>query len=122
MFKESSTGHEESKYLLFDLHFRLLCDFPPCVNVAGKYDGYWQLHFLCILRKMSISEEMYLHYHGLIVPKETHSYESLEFAQGFKFEDDDVLAVTYPKSGESFCKTLKRLLLHRKLMTKPLWW
>uniref|UniRef100_A0A3P9BBU4 Sulfotransferase n=1 Tax=Maylandia zebra TaxID=106582 RepID=A0A3P9BBU4_9CICH len=64
------------------------------------------------LRKMSISEEMYLHYHGLIVPKETHSYESLEFAQGFKFEDDDVLAVTYPKSGTIWMQEILPLVLN----------
>uniref|UniRef100_A0A3P9C1D6 Sulfotransferase n=1 Tax=Maylandia zebra TaxID=106582 RepID=A0A3P9C1D6_9CICH len=61
---------------------------------------------------MSISEEMYLHYHGLIVPKETHSYESLEFAQGFKFEDDDVLAVTYPKSGTIWMQEILPLVLN----------
>ncbi|XP_019220618.1 sulfotransferase family cytosolic 2B member 1 isoform X2 [Oreochromis niloticus] len=61
---------------------------------------------------MSLSEEMYLRYHGLIVPKETHSYESLEFAQGFKFEDDDVLAVTYPKSGTIWMQEILPLVLN----------
>lgn len=49
------------------------------------------------------SEEMYLQYHGLLLPKETHSPESLKFVRKYTFSDSDVLAVTYPKSGESCC-------------------
>ena len=43
---------------------------------------------------------MYLLYHGLLLPKETHSLESLKFVQDFTFKDDDVVTVTYPKSGQ----------------------
>lgn len=46
------------------------------------------------------SEEMYIVYHSFIVPKETHSSESLTFAQEFTFKDNDVVAATYPKSGQ----------------------
>lgn len=46
------------------------------------------------------TEEMFLSFHGLMVPKETHDLKSLKFAQGFTFKNDDVLAVTYPKSGQ----------------------
>lgn len=46
------------------------------------------------------SGEKYLLYRGQMVPKETHSLESLKFAEEFKFKDDDVVAVTYPKSGQ----------------------
>ena len=62
-------------------------------------------------RTIMSSEEMYLDYRGYRVPKVAHSLESLEFAQEFKFKDDDVVAVTYPKSGlclkftkEIFCQ------------------
>lgn len=48
------------------------------------------------------SEDMYLLYHGLMVPKETHSLESLKFAEDFTFKDNDVVAVTYPKAGQCF--------------------
>uniref|UniRef100_A0A3B3VD25 Uncharacterized protein n=1 Tax=Poecilia latipinna TaxID=48699 RepID=A0A3B3VD25_9TELE len=43
---------------------------------------------------------LYLEYQGLLFPRETHSAESLKFAQEFTLKDDDVLAVTYPKSGQ----------------------
>lgn len=46
--------------------------------------------------------EMFLSFHGLLLPKETHDPESLKFAQDFTFKDNDVLAVTYPKSGQCF--------------------
>uniref|UniRef100_A0A3Q0QTL4 Uncharacterized protein n=1 Tax=Amphilophus citrinellus TaxID=61819 RepID=A0A3Q0QTL4_AMPCI len=39
--------------------------------------------------------------------EKSNSYESLKFAQEFKFEDDDILVVTYPKSGQCFCQRLK---------------
>lgn len=48
------------------------------------------------------SDELYIRYHGFIVPTETHSSESLMFAQDFTFKDDDVVAATYPKSGQCF--------------------
>lgn len=46
------------------------------------------------------SDEMYIGHQGIIVPRETHSSESLMFAQEFAFKDDDIVAVTYPKSGQ----------------------
>lgn len=47
-----------------------------------------------------MATEMFLYFHGLLLPKETHDPESLKFAQDFTFKDNDVLAVTYPKSGQ----------------------
>lgn len=49
-----------------------------------------------------MATEMFLSFHGLLLPKETHDPESLKFAQDFTFKDNDVLAVTYPKSGQCF--------------------
>lgn len=43
--------------------------------------------------------QTYMFYRGYALPTETHSEESLKFAQEFEFGDDDVVAVTYPKSG-----------------------
>lgn len=47
---------------------------------------------------MSCEDTSFL-YHGVLLPKETHSPQSLKFAQEFTFKEDDVVAVTYPKSG-----------------------
>lgn len=47
--------------------------------------------------------DLSLLFHGLLLPKETHSAESLRFAQEFRLKDSDVVAVTYPKSGWCFC-------------------
>lgn len=44
--------------------------------------------------------ELNLLYHGLLLPKITHSEESLEYLQKLTLKDDDVIAVTYPKSGK----------------------
>uniref|UniRef100_A0A8C7X8T9 Uncharacterized protein n=1 Tax=Oryzias sinensis TaxID=183150 RepID=A0A8C7X8T9_9TELE len=43
---------------------------------------------------MYLSNEFLLEYEGILIPRETHSLESLKFAQDFKFKDDDVVA--YP--------------------------
>ncbi|XP_026227831.1 sulfotransferase family 2, cytosolic sulfotransferase 3 isoform X1 [Anabas testudineus] len=57
------------------------------------------------------SEDMYIHYHGMIVPKEAHSSESLTFAQEFVFKDDDVVSATYPKSGTVWMQEILPLVL-----------
>lgn len=42
----------------------------------------------------------YIVYHGILCPKETHSFESLKYAEQIKVEDEDIFTVTYPKSGK----------------------
>lgn len=64
--------------------------------------------------------ELSLLYHGLLLPKETHSQESLDYMQKLTFKDDDVVGVTYPKSGKITINrevlllmlTMERDLLH----------
>ncbi|XP_023819616.1 sulfotransferase family cytosolic 2B member 1 isoform X2 [Oryzias latipes] len=60
---------------------------------------------------MSLSNEFLLEYEGILIPRETHSLESLKFAQDFKFKDDDVVAVTYPKSGTTWMQEILPLVL-----------
>ncbi|KAM6910699.1 sulfotransferase 2B1-like [Xenentodon cancila] len=61
---------------------------------------------------MSSTEDIYMLHHGLLLPRETHSSESLKFAHEFQFKDDDVIAVTYPKSGTIWMKEILPLLLN----------
>uniref|UniRef100_A0A8C9TU98 Uncharacterized protein n=1 Tax=Scleropages formosus TaxID=113540 RepID=A0A8C9TU98_SCLFO len=42
--------------------------------------------------------DKYLLYRGLLMPRHTHSRESLKFAEELRFQDGDVLVCTYPKS------------------------
>lgn len=65
---------------------------------------------------MSATE--YIKYHGLLLPLEAHTTESLEYAQNFCVEDTDVFGITYPKSG--MC--LFSYLLSLFSFSSCLWW
>ncbi|XP_057691514.1 sulfotransferase family 2, cytosolic sulfotransferase 3 isoform X2 [Corythoichthys intestinalis] len=75
---------------------------------------------------MMTTEQLYLKHHGLMLPKETHSRESLTFfAQEFSFKDDDTIAVTYPKSGTIWMQEILPLVLSEgdltPIQTIPNW-
>ncbi|XP_029360862.1 sulfotransferase family 2, cytosolic sulfotransferase 3 isoform X2 [Echeneis naucrates] len=67
----------------------------------------------------------YIQYHGLLLPTEAHSMESLEYAQNFTVEDTDVFAVTYPKSGTIWMQEILPLVLNAgdltPIQTIPNW-
>ncbi|XP_023266164.1 sulfotransferase family cytosolic 2B member 1-like isoform X2 [Seriola lalandi dorsalis] len=72
-----------------------------------------------------MSSPEYLRYHGLLLPPEAHSMESLEYAQNFSVEDTDVFAVTYPKSGTIWMQEILPLVLNggdlTPIQTIPNW-
>jgi len=55
--------------------------------------------YVRLLQKMT-EAELYTVHKGVYVPTHLHPPESLKYCEEFTFRPDDILIVTYPKSGE----------------------
>ncbi|KAJ8363870.1 hypothetical protein SKAU_G00127010 [Synaphobranchus kaupii] len=69
--------------------------------------------------------ELYSQYKGVYLPKIAHSPESLKYFEEFTFRTDDIIIVTYPKSGTTWMQEIVPLIQNEgdmaSVLTLPNW-
>lgn len=89
--------------------------FSECANRQLHFPSLISRDCACCCGTMT-EAELYSVYRGVYLPKALYPPKALQHYEEFSFRQDDVIIITYPKSGELIGQVMFSCLQHQSMI------